>query len=163
VNRRIRAREVRVIDAGGEQRGILALDEALRMAEAQELDLVEVAAVANPPVCRIMDFGKYRYTQKKKAQESRRKQSALAVKEVKIRSRTDSHDVEFKVGHIRRFLDKGHRVKVSVFFRGREITHLDLGHEMLKRIYEDIKDIAQIDASARLDGRHLAMLVSPRK
>jgi translation initiation factor IF-3 len=110
-----------------------------------------------------MDFGKYQYTQKKKAQESRKRQSAVVVKEVKIRSRTDQHDVGFKVGHIRRFLEKGHRVKVSVFFRGREITHIDLGKDMLNRVYEDIKDLAQIDVQPRLDGRHLAMLVSPRK
>jgi translation initiation factor IF-3 len=141
----------------------MPLEEALRLAEGQELDLVEVAAVATPPVCRIMDFGKYQYTQKKKAQESRKKQSAVVVKEVKIRSRTDQHDVGFKIGHIRRFLEKGHRVKVSVFFRGREITHLDLGQEMLDRVYEEIKDLAQIDVKARLDGRHLAMLVAPRK
>ena len=141
----------------------MPLEEALRLAEGQELDLVEVAAVATPPVCRIMDFGKYQYTQKKKAQESRKKSSAVVVKEVKIRSRTDQHDVGFKIGHIRRFLEKGHRVKVSVFFRGREITHLDLGQEMLDRVYEEIKDLAQIDVKARLDGRHLAMLVAPRK
>ena len=133
------------------------------MAETQELDLVEVAAAASPPVCRIMDFGKYQYTQKKKAQESKRKQSQVTVKEVKIRSGTDQHDVAFKVGHIKRFLEKGHRVKVSVFFRGREITHQDLGHEMLNRIFETVKDIAQIDSKARLDGRHLAMLVAPKK
>jgi translation initiation factor IF-3 len=154
---------VRVVDASGEQLGIMPLEEALRLAEGQELDLVEVAAVATPPVCRIMDFGKYQYTQKKKAQESRKKSSAVVVKEVKIRSRTDQHDVGFKIGHIRRFLEKGHRVKVSVFFRGREITHLDLGQEMLDRVYEEIKDLAQIDVKARLDGRHLAMLVAPRK
>ncbi len=152
-----------MVDAGGEQLGIMPLEEALRLAEGQELDLVEVAAVATPPVCRIMDFGKYQYTQKKKAQESRKKSSAVVVKEVKIRSRTDQHDVGFKIGHIRRFLEKGHRVKVSVFFRGREITHLDLGQEMLDRVYEEIKDLAQIDVKARLDGRHLAMLVAPRK
>jgi translation initiation factor IF-3 len=154
---------VRVVDSNGEQAGIMPLEDALRMAESQDLDLVEVAAVADPPVCRIMDFGKYQYLQKKKAQESRKKQTAVVVKEVKIRSRTDSHDIDFKVGHIRRFLEKGHRVKVSVFFRGREITHLGLGHDMLQRVFEDIKDLAQIDMKARLDGRHLAMLVSPRK
>ncbi len=151
------------MDANGEQAGIMPLEDALRRAESQDLDLVEVAAVADPPVCRIMDFGKYQYLQKKKAQESRKKQTAVVVKEVKIRSRTDSHDIDFKVGHIRRFLEKGHRVKVSVFFRGREITHLDLGHGMLQRVFEDIKDLAQIDMKARLDGRHLAMLVSPKK
>lgn len=141
----------------------MPLDQALGLAETQEFDLVEVAATATPPVCRIMDFGKYQYLQKKKAQESRKKSTAVVVKEVKIRSRTDQHDVGFKIGHIRRFLEKGHRVKVSVFFRGREITHLDLGQEMLDRVYEEIKDMAQIDVKARLDGRHLAMLVSPRK
>jgi len=154
---------VRVVAADGAQLGIISLDEALGLAEAQELDLVEVAPTATPPVCRIMDFGKYQYLQKKKAQESRKKSTAVVVKEVKIRSRTDQHDVGFKIGHIRRFLEKGHRVKVSVFFRGREITHLDLGQEMLDRVYEEIKDMAQIDVKARLDGRHLAMLVSPRK
>jgi translation initiation factor IF-3 len=152
-----------VVAADGEQLGIISLDEALGLAETQELDLVEVAPTANPPVCRIMDFGKYQYLQKKKAQESRKKSTAVVVKEVKIRSRTDQHDVGFKIGHIKRFLEKGHRVKVSVFFRGREITHLDLGQEMLDRVYEEIKDMAQIDVKARLDGRHLAMLVSPRK
>jgi translation initiation factor IF-3 len=141
----------------------MSLDDALARAETQELDLVEVAPTATPPVCRIMDFGKYQYLQKKKTQESRKKSTAVVVKEVKIRSRTDQHDVGFKIGHIKRFLEKGHRVKVSVFFRGREITHLDLGQEMLDRVYEEIKDLAQIDVKARLDGRHLAMLVSPRK
>jgi translation initiation factor IF-3 len=154
---------VRLIDASGAQLGIVPLDEALRIAENQELDLVEVAAAATPPVCRVMDFGKYQYTQKKKAQESRKKQATVVVKEVKIRSRTDQHDVDFKVGHIRRFLEKGHRVKVSVFFRGREITHQELGHEMLTRIFGTVKDVAQIDVKPRLDGRHLSMLVSPRK
>lgn len=151
------------MDANGGQLGVVPVEEALRIAESQELDLVEVAANADPPVCRVMDFGKYQYTQKKKAQESRRKSAAVVVKEVKIRSRTDQHDVGFKVGHIRRFLEKGHRVKVSVFFRGREITHQDLGHDMLNRIYDSVKDIAQIDVQARLDGRHLSMLVSPKK
>jgi translation initiation factor IF-3 len=154
---------VRLIDANGDQLGVVAIEEALRIAETQGFDLVEVAATANPPVCRVMDFGKYQYLQKKKAQESRKKQTTVVVKEVKIRSRTDQHDVEFKVGHIRRFLEKGHRVKVSVFFRGREITHQDLGHDMLNRIFESIKDAAQIDLKARLDGRHLSMLVSPKK
>ncbi len=154
---------MRLIDANGDQLGVVAIEEALRIAETQGLDLVEVAATANPPVCRVMDFGKYQYLQKKKAQESRKKQTTVVVKEVKIRSRTDQHDVEFKVGHIRRFLEKGHRVKVSVFFRGREITHQDLGHDMLNRIFDSIKDAAQIDLKARLDGRHLSMLVSPKK
>ena len=151
------------MDASGEQLGIVPIEEALGIAERQELDLVEVAATAQPPVCRVMDFGKFQYTQKKKAQESKRKSSAVVVKEVKVRSRTDQHDVGFKVGHIRRFLEKGHRVKVSVFFRGREITHQELGAEMLTRVFDDVKDIAQIDVKPRLDGRHLSMLVSPKR
>ena len=152
-----------MIDETGQQLGIMPPPQALTIARQKGLDLVEISPTAVPPVCRIMDFGKYQYTQKKKAQESRKKSSAVVVKEVKIRSRTDQHDVGFKIGHIRRFLEKGHRVKVSVFFRGREITHLDLGQEMLDRVYEEIKDLAQIDVKARLDGRHLAMLVAPRK
>jgi translation initiation factor IF-3 len=150
------------VDADGKQLGILAIQEALRLAESQELDLVEVAATATPPVCRIMDFGKFRYQQKKKAQESKRKQTFVLLKEVKLGAQTDRHDIGFKVAHIRRFLEKGHRVKVSVFFRGRSITHPELGREMLGKVYEQIQDVAQIDAQARLDGRNMSMLVSPR-
>jgi translation initiation factor IF-3 len=153
---------VRVVDADGAQLGVLPIQEALRIAESKELDLVEVAPTATPPVCRVMDFGKFRYTQKKKAQESKRKQTFVLLKEVKLGAQTDRHDIAFKVAHIRRFLEKGHRVKVSVFFRGRSITHPQLGREMLAKVYEKIQDIAQIDAHARLDGRNLSMMVSPR-
>jgi translation initiation factor IF-3 len=162
INHQIRAREVRVVDADGAQLGILPIQEALRLAESQDLDLVEVAASANPPVCRVMDFGKYRYIQKKKAQESKRRQTYVLLKEVKLGAQTDQHDIGFKVNHIRRFLEKGHRVKVSVFFRGRSITHPELGRGMLTKVFDKIRDIAQIDAEARLDGRTLSMLVSPK-
>ena len=159
MNQHIRAREVRVIDADGAQLGVMATADALRIAQQKELDLVEVAATANPPVCRIMDFGKYRYAQKKKAQESRKKSAATLLKEVKVGSQTSGHDVNFKVGHIRTFLGDGHRVKVTVFFRGRQITHPELGKVMLDKIAEKVADIAVIDQPARMEGRSMSMML----
>jgi translation initiation factor IF-3 len=150
---------VRVIGSDGAQLGVLAIEEAMRLAQQRELDLVEVAPTANPPVCRIMDFGKFRYAQKKKAQESRKKSAASQLKEVKVGSQTSSHDVEFKVGHIRDFLGEGHRVKVSVFFRGRSITHPELGRAMLERIAEKLGDVAVIEQHARLEGRSMSMML----
>ena len=133
--------------------------DALRLAQQQELDLVEVAPAANPPVGRIMDYGKFRYAQKKKAQETRKKSGANVLKEVKVGSQTSAHDVDFKVGHIRDFIGEGHRVKVSVFFRGRAITHPELGRAMLDRIAQKVADIATIDQPARLEGRSMAMML----
>jgi len=132
INQQIRAREVRLIDVDGTQ-NVVPLARALEIANQRSLDLVEVAATAVPPVCRIMDYGKFRYLQRKKAAESKKKATRVQVKEVKLGSRTDDHDVKFKVDHIRRFLSEGMRVKVSVFFRGREITHPEKGKEMLDR------------------------------
>ena len=129
----------------------------------QELDLVEIAPNASPPVCRIMDYGKFRYLQKKKDQESRKHQTQVMVKEVKLGARTSEHDVDFKINHIRRFLEKKHRVKVSVFFRGREITHPEIGKEMLGRVYEKIEDVAALETpEPRMEGRNMSMLVVPR-
>ena len=159
MNGQIRAREVRVIDADGAQLGVMAPTDALRMAQQKELDLVEVAPTAQPPVCRIMDYGKFRYTQKKKAQESRKKSAAVVLKEVKVGSQTSAHDVDFKVGHIRGFLAEGHRVKVSVFFRGRSITHPELGRAMLDRIAEKVADVATVEQQPRLEGRSMAMML----
>jgi translation initiation factor IF-3 len=159
VNGQIRAREVRVIDADGAQLGVMTPMDALRLAQQKELDLVEVAPTANPPVCRIMDYGKFRYTQKKKAQESRKKSAAVVLKEVKVGSQTSAHDVDFKVGHIRGFLAEGHRVKVSVFFRGRSITHPELGRAMLDRIAEKVADVASVEQQPRLEGRSMAMML----
>lgn len=133
--------------------------EAQRIADQKELDLVEVAPTANPPVCRIMDYGKFRYAQKKKAQESRKKAAASQLKEVKMGSQTSQHDVDFKVNHIREFLDAGHRVKVTVFFRGRQITHPELGHAMLDKVAGMLGDIAVVEQSARLEGRHMSMML----
>jgi translation initiation factor IF-3 len=150
---------VRVIDADGAQLGVMAPEDALRVAQQRELDLVEVAPTASPPVCRIMDYGKYRYTQKKKAQESRKKSAAVVLKEVKVGSQTSHHDVDFKVGHIRSFLGEGHRVKVSVFFRGRSITHPELGRAMLDRIAEKVSDVASVEQPPRMEGRSMSMML----
>jgi translation initiation factor IF-3 len=154
-------REVRVIGAQGEQLGVLPLHEALRLVEAQGLDLVEVAPDAQPPVCRMMDYGKYRYEQKKKS-HGPKKHSAFEIKEVKMGSRTDPHDVVHKVRNIRQFIEKGQRVKVSVFFRGREITHPELGRQMLRGVVDQVLDIAKLDIEPRLEGRSMAMLLTPK-
>ena len=154
-------REVRVIGAQGEQLGVLPLHEALRLVEAQGLDLVEVAPDAQPPVCRMMDYGKYRYEQKKKS-HGPKKHSAFEIKEVKMGSRTDPHDVVHKVRNIRQFIERGQRVKVSVFFRGREITHPELGKHMLLGVVDQVQDIAKLDIEPRLEGRSMAMLLTPK-
>jgi len=154
-------REVRVIGAQGEQLGVLPLHEALRLVDAQGLDLVEVAPDAQPPVCRMMDYGKYRYEQKKKS-HGPKKHSAFEIKEVKMGSRTDPHDVVHKVRNIRLFIEKGQRVKVSVFFRGREITHPELGKQMLNGVVDQVRDVAKVDIEPRLEGRSMAMLLTPK-
>ncbi len=148
-----------MIDADGAQLGVMTPQDAQRIADQKELDLVEVAPTANPPVCRIMDYGKFRYAQKKKAQESRKKGAASQLKEVKMGSQTSQHDVDFKVNHIRDFLGEGHRVKVTVFFRGRQITHPELGHAMLSRVAKMLTDVAVIEQSARMEGRSMSMML----
>ena len=160
-NDQIRVREVRLIGAEGEQLGIVDKNEALRMAKEQGLDLVEVAATAEPPVCRIMDFGKYKYETQKKKQEAKKRQVVVEVKEIKLRPKTDEHDYLTKLRHIRKFIGEGARCKVTIFFRGREIVHKDRGQTMLERVVEDTKDIARIDQEARAEGRTLFMLLSP--
>jgi translation initiation factor IF-3 len=138
---------------------LLTPDEALRIAEQRDLDLVEVAPNAAPPVCRIMDYGKFRYSQKKKAQESRKKSGASLVKEVKVGANTGAHDVGVKCGHVRDFLGAGHRVKVSVFFRGRSITHPELGEAMLKRMAEMLTDVAAVEHPPRMEGRSMSIML----
>lgn len=151
-----------MIGPQGDQLGIMPLHEALRLVETQGLDLVEVAPEAQPPVCRIMDYGKYRYLQKKKSHGAKKKQTYVAVKEVKMGSRTDPHDLLYKVRNIRRFIERGQRVKVSVFFRGREITHPELGKHMLDGVLNQVLDIAKLDVAPRLEGRNMAMLLTPK-
>jgi translation initiation factor IF-3 len=153
---------VRVIDADGQQVGILPLPEALRLAVGKELDLVEVSPTATPPVCRVMDYGKFRYLQKKKVQESKKHSTQVLVKEVKLGSRTSDHDIEFKAVHVRRFLEKKQRVKVSVLFRGREITHPELGEDMLGKFFEKVQDVGELEGQARLEGRNMSILIVPR-
>lgn len=151
-----------MIDADGSQVGVMNIREALRIAESRGLDLVEVASTANPPVCRITDFDKYRYAQKKKAHDSKRHASASAVKEVKMGALTDKHDVDFKIAHIRRFVGEGQRVKLSISFRGRQITHPELGRALLDRIVEQVRDIAQPEGTGRMEGRNMSILLTPR-
>ncbi len=153
--------QVRVIDAEGNQLGVMATKDALASAEGQGLDLVEIAATATPPVCRIMDYGKYKYQLSKKAKDAKKKQTVIQVKEMKLRGKTEEHDFQFKVRNIRRFLGEGDKVKVSIIFKGREITHTELGMSMLKRVAEEIKDIASIEAPPKLEGRNMSMLVAP--
>ncbi len=140
----------------------MSLYEALKTVESLGIDLVEVAPEAQPPVCRMMDYGKYRYQQRKKSQGTKKKQTFVTVKEVKLGSRTDSHDLSFKVRHIRRFIERGQRVKVSVFFRGREITHPELGKQMLDGVLGQVLDVAKLDIAPRLEGRSMAMLLVPK-
>jgi translation initiation factor IF-3 len=148
-----------VIDSDGGQLGVMTPEEAQRVADQRELDLVEVAPNATPPVCRIMDYGKFRYMQKKKAQESRKKSSASQVKEVKVGANTGAHDVDVKCGHVRDFLGDGHRVKVSVFFRGRTITHPELGEQMLQRISQKLADVAAVEQAPRMEGRSMSIML----
>ncbi len=162
-NEMIRAREVRVIGAEGEQLGILDRNDAIAAAKEVGLDLVEVAATADPPVCRIMDYGKFKYEQQKKKQEAKKRQTVVQIKEIKVRPKTDDHDYETKVRHIRRFLEAGDRCKVTVFFRGREIVHKDRGLAILERIVTDLQDIAKVDQEPRSEGRTLQMLLIPKK
>jgi len=151
---------VRIIGSKGEQLGVMPLHEALKQVEALDLDLVEVAPDAQPPVCRMMDYGKFRYEQKKKQQGP--KKTVVEIKEVKMGSRTDAHDIEHKVKNIRKFIDEGQRVKVSVFFRGREITHPELGRHLLTGVVELVQDVAKVDIQPRLEGRNMAMLLTPK-
>lgn len=160
-NEQIRAREVRVITDEGEQLGILQRNEALNIAREAGLDLVEVAPNAEPPVCRIMDYGRYRYEEQKKKQEAKKRQVIVQIKEIKLRPKTDEHDYQTKVAHIRRFIEGGDRCKVTIFFRGREIVHKDRGQTMLDRVIEDTKDIAKVEQDARAEGRTLFMMLAP--
>jgi translation initiation factor IF-3 len=162
-NEMIRAREVRVIADDGEQLGILGRNEAIAIAKERGFDLVEVASTSEPPVCRIMDYGKFKYEQQKKKQEAKKRQSVVQIKEIKVRPKTDDHDYENKVRHIRRFIEDGDRCKVTVFFRGREIVHKDRGATILDRIAADLQEIAKVEQEARAEGRTLQMLLVPKK
>ena len=163
INEAIRAPRVRLIDEDGSQVGIKSTDEALRYAFSKNLDLVEVAAQADPPVCRIMDYGKYRYEQEQKAKLARKHQSQVHVKEIKLRPKISQHDYETKKGHVTRFLEHKAKVKVTIMFRGRETTHPERGHDLLMRLADDVKDLGSIEAQPVLDGRNMVMVLAPKK
>ncbi len=154
---------MRVVAADGSQIGILDTSEALAIAQQQDLDLVEVAAQADPPVCRIMDYGKYKYEQAVRQKEARKKQSLVVVKEMKMRPKIDRHDYETKKGHVVRFLRQGAKVKTTIMFRGRETLHPELGEKLLTRLAEDVTEIAKVETPPKLDGRNMTMVLGPLK
>lgn len=163
VNRRIRVPEIRVIGEDGEQLGIMPTAQALRRAELANLDLVEVQPRAKPPVCKIMDYGKYKYEQSRKLAESKKKQQQIELKEIKFRPKTGDHDFDVKVKNLRRFLEKGDKGKVSVMFRGREIVHPEVGREMLVRVIQALGEDAIVEQNPRLEGRQMVMIVAPAR
>jgi translation initiation factor IF-3 len=162
INWGIRAPEVRVISADGEQVGILPLKEAVRLAEEQGMDLVEVAANATPPVCRVMNYGKYKYQQSKRTHDARKHQTVIQVKEVKLRPRTEEHDFDFKLRHAKRFLEEGNKVKLSVLFRGREMAYPEFGTKIINRFIEEVKDLVVVEQYPRLEGRNMVAILSPK-
>lgn len=162
INFMIKVKDVRVISSDGEQLGILDTREAIKKAEELGLDLVEVAPTAKPPVCRIMDFGKYKYELAKKANESKKHQSVIVVKEIKLRPRTDEHDVNFKTNNIKRFLEDGNKVKVTIMFRGREMAHTSYGKAVLDRIVAELQNEAVVESPSRMEGRNMTMLLGAK-
>ncbi|HKA84008.1 MAG TPA: translation initiation factor IF-3 [Acidimicrobiales bacterium] len=161
INDRIRAREVRLVGPDGQQIGIVPLPEALAIAREHDLDLVEVAAQANPPVCRIMDYGKYKYEAAQKAKESRRKASNVSIKEMKYRPKISKGDFDTKTRKVERFLQDGHKVKVTLTFRGREMHHPELGRRILDDVVEAVQDLARVEIFPRVDGRNMTMVLAP--
>ncbi len=162
VNEQIRAREVRVVDSEGNQLGIMPLRDALRVAAEKNLDLVAVAPNAKPPVCRIMDFGKYKYEQSKREKESRRNQKIITLKEVKVRPNIEDHDFLVKLKNARRFLEDGDKVKATVMFRGREITHPELGRRLLIRLAKELEGLATVEREPKVEGRNMVMILNPK-
>lgn len=153
---------MRVTSASGEQLGIMSTRDALRMAEEQHLDLVEVAPKAKPPVCRIMDFGKYRYEQQKREKEAKKKQKVISIKEVKLRPNIEQHDFDVKLKNAIRFVEDGNKVKVTIMFRGRELSHPEIGKEVLARVAEKLGDSVSIERNAKLEGKNMTMIVAPK-
>lgn len=166
INEAIRAPQIRVIDEEGEQLGIMSPEDALRDAEAKGLDLVEVAPNAQPPVCRMIDYGKYRYQQSKRLKEARKHQTIITVKEIKYRPKISTHDFDFKTNHVKEFLQAGNKVKLTIMFRGREMAHPEFGRDLLVRVVEDVKELIQDPPDlkyTRLDGRNMSIVLSPAK
>lgn len=162
MNHRIRIPKIRVIASDGSQLGVLDTKEALRIAGDEGLDLVEISPNAEPPVCKIMDYGKYKYEQQKKTQENKKKQTKVALKEVKLRPNTDVHDLGFKLKHARRFLEGKDKAKISMQFRGREMAHIDRGKETMKKIIEELADVGTPEREPKMEGRTLTMILMPK-
>jgi len=163
INERIRVPEVRVIGDEGEQLGVMDVRDAVRRAREKGLDLVEVAPNADPPVCRIIDFGKYQYEAKKKANEAKKKQVTITVKEVKFRPGTDDHDYEYRMKHARQWLSDGDKVKATIWFRGREMTHRELGARILEKLEQDLVDVGEVEARPRMEGNQMFIIFGPKR
>ncbi|MGH1413353.1 MAG: translation initiation factor IF-3 [Pelagimonas sp.] len=161
VNDRIRANEIRLIGAEGENVGVVTPARAMDMADQAGLDLVEISPNANPPVCKIMDYGKFKYEQQKRESEARKKQKTIEVKEVKFRPGTDTHDYEVKMRNVYKFLEGGDKVKVTLRFRGREMAHQQLGRELLERVAQDVKELGKIENMPKMEGRQMVMMIGP--
>jgi len=162
VNRMIRISPVRVIAPDGAQLGILSVDEAIAAADARGLDLVEVAPMARPPVCRIMDYGKFKFEQAKAARAAKKKQHSIQLKEIKFRPGIDDHDFDFKCRHAKQFLEEGNKVKVTMMFRGRQMAHPELGRDVLDRVAVTLADVSKLEQEAKLEGRNMTMLLTPK-
>ena len=163
INEKIRADQVRLIGPEGEQVGIVDIREALSYADRLNLDLVEVAPMATPPVCKVMDYGKYRYEQEQKAKEARKRQTTISIKEIKLRPKIDDHDFATKKGHVERFLKNGDKVKLTIMFRGRELVHPHLGERLLRRMAEELVEIGEVESQPNLDGRNMVMMLAPKR
>jgi translation initiation factor IF-3 len=163
INERIRVPEVRLVGPNGEQVGIVRIEDALRLAQEADLDLVEVAATAKPPVCKLMDFGKFKYESALKAREARKNQVNTVIKEMKLRPKIDPHDYETKKGHVVRFLKQGDKVKITIMFRGREQSRPELGFRLLARLADDVADLGFVESSPKQDGRNMIMVLGPLK
>ncbi|NLS45511.1 MAG: translation initiation factor IF-3 [Firmicutes bacterium] len=161
MNNSIRAREIRLIDDSGEQLGVMVLKEGLRIAAERGLDLVEVAPNARPPVCRLIDYGKYKYEQAKRERETKKKQRIVGIKEVRMTPKIEGHDFQVKVRNAIRFLQDGDKVKATVRFRGREIVHADIGRALLQDLAEEIKNYGTVEREPRVEGRHMVMIIAP--
>ena len=162
INEMINSQSVRCIDPNGEQLGILSIDEAMNKAEELGLDLVELQPNAHPPVCKILDYGKHKYQAQKRANEARKKQKIIEVKEIKLRPNIDQHDYQVKMRAVRKFLDGGDKVKITLRFRGREMAHVELGSDLLSRVQEDIDEFAKIESMPKMEGRQMTMVLAPK-
>ncbi len=161
INKNIRAPKIRVINADGDMVGVVSLEEGLNLAKSAGLDLVEVSPNAEPPVCKVLDYGKYKYMQQKRANEARKKQKVIHIKEVKVRPTIDRHDLDVKMRNVRKFLDAGDKVKVTLRFRGREMSHQELGLKLLNEIREELGDTIKVEHAPKLEGRQMIMIIAP--